>query len=154
VRAQPQRRYAPPLLAAVNGWGVDKRGRPVRCIPVVDVANPSSTWEGVAHIPRSGEVPPGRRRDVERVNAEMTLPVGTVTFVLGDMASSTRLWEQHPDVMPAVLGRIDVLAGEVLVRHQGARPAEQGEGDNLVAAFGNASDAIRYAAELQAALVA
>jgi predicted ATPase/class 3 adenylate cyclase/DNA-binding CsgD family transcriptional regulator len=108
----------------------------------------------VARIPRSGEVAPGRRRDVERVIAEMTLPVGTVTFVLGDMASSTRLWEQHPDVMPAVLGRIDVLAGEVLVRHQGARPAEQGEGDNLVAAFGNASDAIRYAAELQAALVA
>jgi class 3 adenylate cyclase len=37
------------------------------------------------------------------------LPTGTVTFVLGDVAGSTRLWEDHPQAMPAVLERLDEL---------------------------------------------
>lgn len=80
-------------------------------------------------------------------------PTGTVTFVLADMASSTRHWELAPDDMPAVLARVDALANAELERHNGHRPPEQGEGDNLVAVFVRATDAVNYAADLQAALV-
>ena len=31
------------------------------------------------------------------------LPTGTVTFVLGDVVGSTRLWQEHGEAMPAVL---------------------------------------------------
>jgi len=81
------------------------------------------------------------------------LPTGTVTFVLGDVAGSTQLWEQRPAEMPAVLARLDALVDAGVAAHGGVRPAEQGEGDNFVAAFGKAADAVAFAAELQVALV-
>jgi class 3 adenylate cyclase len=37
------------------------------------------------------------------------LPTGTVTFLFTDIDGSTRLWEQHPDVMGAVVARPDAL---------------------------------------------
>ncbi|MFL5795489.1 MAG: hypothetical protein ACJ77H_16050, partial [Actinomycetota bacterium] len=33
------------------------------------------------------------------------LPSGTVTFLLTDIEGSTRLWQQHPDVMGEVVDR-------------------------------------------------
>jgi len=37
------------------------------------------------------------------------LPVGTITFLLTDVGGSTRLWEQHPELMPTALVRHDAL---------------------------------------------
>jgi hypothetical protein len=37
------------------------------------------------------------------------LPTGTVTFLFTDTEGSTRLWEQHPEQMRAVLARHDAL---------------------------------------------
>ena len=37
------------------------------------------------------------------------LPTGTVTFLFTDLEGSTRLWEQHPDVMQGALARHDEL---------------------------------------------
>ena len=37
------------------------------------------------------------------------LPSGTVTFLFTDLEGSTRLWEEHPDAMPAALARHDEL---------------------------------------------
>jgi len=79
------------------------------------------------------------------------LPAGTVTFVLGDIAGSTRLWEEQP-AMPSVLARLDELVDELLATTNGVRPAEQGEGDNFVAAFAKAGDAVAFAAALQSSL--
>ena len=80
------------------------------------------------------------------------LPAGTVTFVLGDVAGSTRIWEQHPGDMPAALVRLDEIVGTLVAASGGTRPVEQGEGDNFVAAFAHARDAVAFAAALARAL--
>src|SRR5438270_216781 len=64
-----------------------------------------------------------------------SLPVGTVTLLLADVEGSTRLWEKEPSVMKEALARHDGAVVEILRRHAGARPVEQGEGDSFVAAF-------------------
>jgi class 3 adenylate cyclase len=40
------------------------------------------------------------------------LPTGTVTFLFTDIEGSTRLWEQHPEAMTAVLARHDAILSE------------------------------------------
>jgi predicted ATPase/class 3 adenylate cyclase/DNA-binding CsgD family transcriptional regulator len=81
------------------------------------------------------------------------VPGGTVTFVLGDIAGSTRLWEEKPEAMPGVLARLDELVDFLLVTNNGVRPTEQGEGDSFVAAFTKASDAVAFAAGVQSCLI-
>jgi predicted ATPase/class 3 adenylate cyclase/DNA-binding CsgD family transcriptional regulator len=80
------------------------------------------------------------------------LPSGTVTFLLTDLEGSTRLWEADPANAAAVVPRHRVLIGEAVEDHGGGRPLEQGEGDNVVAAFGRATDAVRAAHAAQVAL--
>jgi predicted ATPase/class 3 adenylate cyclase/DNA-binding CsgD family transcriptional regulator len=80
------------------------------------------------------------------------LPVRTVTFVLGDVAGSTRLWEECAANMPAALTHLDEMVGTLVAASDGTRPVEQGEGDNFVAAFANARDAVAFAAALGRAL--
>jgi class 3 adenylate cyclase len=75
-------------------------------------------------------------------------PSGTVSFVLGDMVGSTRLWEDHAAVMPEVLARLDALVVEHADVRAGHRPPEQGEGDNFVVAFARPVDAVEFAADL------
>jgi len=77
-----------------------------------------------------------------------------LSFVLGDMVGSTRLWEKHPLELPAVLARLDALVTEHLDAFGGHRPAEQGEGENFVAAFERPDAAVGFAAGVQAALCA
>lgn len=81
-------------------------------------------------------------------------PTGTATVVLGDVAGSTRLWQEHPGVMTGVSRRIVELLEELTAAHGGHRPREQGEGDNFVATFAAAVDAAAFAVSLDAALAA
>ena len=82
------------------------------------------------------------------------LPTGVVTFLLTDIAGSTQLWETAPERMTDVIARhYEILHGAV-IRNNGALPVEQGEGDSIVAAFRNGSDAIGAALEAQQALAA
>ena len=80
------------------------------------------------------------------------LPVGTVTFLLGDLEGSTRLWEQHPDAMTKAVARLYELVDEGIARLGGARPVEQGEGDSVVAVFARASDALVCSVAIQLAI--
>src|SRR5688572_26424945 len=80
------------------------------------------------------------------------LPVGTVTFLLTDIAGSTRLWEDAPEAMAAATARHYALIDEIVARCNGTRPIEQGEGDSTVAAFSRASDAVLAALEIQRAM--
>src|SRR5947209_8893458 len=84
-------------------------------------------------------------------DASFQLPVGTVTFLLTDIEGSTRLWEGAPETMGAAIGRHYELLDEVISRHGGVRPVEQGEGDSVVAAFTRASDALAAALDAQRA---
>ncbi|MHB8463467.1 MAG: LuxR C-terminal-related transcriptional regulator [Acidimicrobiales bacterium] len=76
------------------------------------------------------------------------LPVGTVTFVLADVEGSTRLWAETPDDMAAAMTRLNATVDDLVGRHEGVRPLEQGEGDSFVAAFARPSDAGAFALEL------
>src|SRR4029453_18948284 len=80
------------------------------------------------------------------------LPTGTVTFLLSDIEGSTRLWSEHPGVMPKAVSEVYAIFDEAVARHEGVRPVEQGEGDSVVAAFSRASDSLAAALEVQRAL--
>jgi predicted ATPase/class 3 adenylate cyclase/DNA-binding CsgD family transcriptional regulator len=82
------------------------------------------------------------------------LPTGTVTLLLADVESSTRLWQTEPEEMTAAVARLDRTVCEVISAHHGVRPVEQGEGDGFVVAFARASDAVACALELQRAPLA
>src|ERR1700722_8736211 len=86
------------------------------------------------------------------IDGTFALPAGTVTFVLTDIAGSTRLWESAPDAMAEAVADHYRLLEEAIARHGGVRPVEQGEGDSVVAAFARASDAVAAALEAQRAL--
>ena len=79
------------------------------------------------------------------------LPTGTVTFMLTDIVGSTRTWESDEAAAGAAVARHDELLDEVITRHGGVRPLEQGEGDSTVAVFGHVADAVTAALEAQAA---
>ncbi|MHB8465579.1 MAG: helix-turn-helix transcriptional regulator [Acidimicrobiales bacterium] len=81
-----------------------------------------------------------------------SLPVGTVTFLLTDIAGSTRLWESDSVGMAKAVARHYELLADAVGRHGGVRPVEQGEGDSIVAAFSRASDALAAAFDVQRAI--
>ncbi len=76
-------------------------------------------------------------------------PTGTVTFLFTDIEDSSRLWEQHPQAMKAVLARHDQLMQAAVASHNGVLVKTTGDGIHAV--FGTADDAARAAvASLQA----
>ena len=79
------------------------------------------------------------------------LPTGTVTYLLTDVAGSTRLWERHPDEMAVAVARHYELLDSAVALHRGERPVEQGGGDSIVAVFARASDALAAALDVQLA---
>jgi predicted ATPase/class 3 adenylate cyclase/DNA-binding CsgD family transcriptional regulator len=80
------------------------------------------------------------------------LPIGTVTFLLTDIESSTIAWVSDADSMGDAVARHYELLDEAISAFGGVRPEEQGEGDSAVAAFSRASDALRAALRAQLAL--
>jgi len=84
--------------------------------------------------------------------ATADLPAGTVTFLLTDVEGSTPLWEADMDTMALAMARHEEILAGAIAANGGARPLEQGEGDNVVAAFNRASDAAATALTAQRAL--
>jgi predicted ATPase/class 3 adenylate cyclase/DNA-binding CsgD family transcriptional regulator len=82
------------------------------------------------------------------------MPAGTVTFLLTDIESSTRLWEAGAAAMREAVARHYEILDEAIARHDGSRPVEQGEGDSVVAAFALAANALAAALDAQRALLA
>ena len=84
--------------------------------------------------------------------APPSLPTGTVTFLITDVESSTRHWEEERVAMQAAMLRHDSIFNSAIERHQG-QPVESGrEGDSVLAAFVRATDAVACALEIQLAL--
>lgn len=82
------------------------------------------------------------------------LPTGTVTLLLADVEGSTRLWQTQQEEMTASIARLDRMVSEIIAKHHGVRPVEQGEGDSFVVAFTRATKAVACALELQQAPLA
>jgi predicted ATPase/class 3 adenylate cyclase/DNA-binding CsgD family transcriptional regulator len=75
-----------------------------------------------------------------------------VTFLLTDVAGSTRVWTAGgPEAASAMARQAEIIATAVAA-HGGIRPLEQGEGDSMVAVFERASDALAAAVDAQLGL--
>ena len=85
--------------------------------------------------------------------AEAELPAGTVTFLLTDIESSTRLWESVPEAMEVALERHDRLVTDVIEEHAGVIITSRGEGDSFFAVFPSAVAAVEAAGACQLRLV-
>jgi class 3 adenylate cyclase len=116
-------------------------------------AEPSAATRALARQIEEGQpprlVPPSRSTTALPA---VEVPTGTVTFLLTDIEGSTRLWEEHPEAMEAVLARHDDLAAGIVAAHDGILVKHRGEGDSLFAVFPRALDAITTACALQRAL--
>ena len=77
----------------------------------------------------------------------MNLPSGTVTFLFTDIEGSTKLAQQYPDAMPALLARHHEILIQPIQAHNGY--VFQVVGDSFSAAFHSASDALNAALEAQ-----
>lgn len=102
-------------------------------------------WDQLAQFDRMGEAPP------HVVEASRRLPTGVVTFLLTDVAGSTRLWEGDTDAMAGAIARHYALLDVAITLHGDVRPTEQGEGDGVVGAFYVPSDAVAAALDAQRA---
>ena len=78
------------------------------------------------------------------------LPTGTITFLFTDLATSTRLWEEHPQAMETALARHDELLGSAVRAHGGH--VIKHTGDGLLAVFATADAAVTAAVDGQRAL--
>src|SRR6266487_236308 len=81
---------------------------------------------------------------------EQRLPTGTVTFLFTDIEGSTKLAQQYPDAMPALLARHHEILNQCMQIHHGF--VFQIVGDSFSAAFHAASDALSAALETQRSL--
>ena len=75
------------------------------------------------------------------------LPTGTVTFLFTDIEASTRLAQEHPKEMPALLARHNAILNQSIEMYQGY--VFRIVGDSYSAAFDTASDALHAALEAQ-----
>ncbi|HEU5103107.1 MAG TPA: adenylate/guanylate cyclase domain-containing protein, partial [Roseiflexaceae bacterium] len=97
------------------------------------------------------------RADLERtaiaadeMREQLPLPMGTVTFLFTDIEGSSRLWEQHPQAMPAALACHDTLLRQTIGAHGGV--VFKTVGDSVHAAFARAPDALAAALTAQRTL--
>ena len=77
----------------------------------------------------------------------MNLPSGTVTFLFTDIEGSTKLAQQYPDEMPALLARHHEILKESIQTQNGY--VFQVVGDSFAVAFHSASDALHAALNVQ-----
>ncbi len=77
-------------------------------------------------------------------------PTGTVTFVFTDIEGSTRLWERHPDTMPAALERHDAVLRDAVESAGGV--VVKSTGDGSLAVFERPGAAIAATVAMQRAL--
>ena len=79
------------------------------------------------------------------------LPTGTVTFLFTDLEGSTRLWEEHHELMRGALARHDEILRDAVEKHDGR--VVKTTGDGLHAVFAVAPDAVAAALDAQRALI-
>jgi predicted ATPase/class 3 adenylate cyclase len=76
-----------------------------------------------------------------------TFPTGTVTFLFTDIEGSTKLSQQYPESMPALLARHNEILNQAIKSYNGF--VFQVVGDSYAVSFHNASDALNAALQAQ-----
>ncbi|HXQ39339.1 MAG TPA: adenylate/guanylate cyclase domain-containing protein, partial [Anaerolineales bacterium] len=80
-------------------------------------------------------------------SAPLRLPTGTVTFLFTDIEGSTKLWENHPEVMKSALAEHDSILKGAIESNRGHIIKTTGDGVHAV--FTTAIDAINSAIAAQ-----
>ena len=80
------------------------------------------------------------------------LPSGVVTFLLTDIESSARLWDDEPTAMGTAVLEHELLITRSVEDSRGVVLKHRGEGDSTFSVFPSASDAVRAAYALQLAI--
>ena len=80
-------------------------------------------------------------------NTKRELPTGTVTFLFTDIEGSTKLAQQYPEAMPAMITRHNEILTQVFGSHHGY--VFQIIGDSFAVAFHNVKDALNAAIQAQ-----
>jgi predicted ATPase/class 3 adenylate cyclase len=80
----------------------------------------------------------------------LMLPSGTVTFLFTDIEGSTKLAQEYPEAMPALLSRHNEILDQAIKAHNGF--VFQVVGDSFSASFYSASDALNAALDAQRVL--
>jgi class 3 adenylate cyclase len=75
------------------------------------------------------------------------LPSGTVTFLFTDIEGSTKLAQEYPDAMPALMARHNEILDQAIQNHNGF--VFQIVGDSFCASFHQANDALQAALDAQ-----
>src|SRR5438128_10347868 len=86
--------------------------------------------------------------------AMAALPEGIVAFLLTDLESSTRLWEDRPGAMRKAMVQHDAIIGRAVERHGGALVETGREGDSVLAVFRKTAGAAACALEIQREIAA
>jgi predicted ATPase/class 3 adenylate cyclase/Tfp pilus assembly protein PilF len=84
----------------------------------------------------------------------VSLPTGTVTFLLTDIEGSTTLWERHGETMGAAVARHEEIITSAVQDHGGVLIKAKGEGDSTFSVFPRATDAAAAAVDAQTRLIA
>jgi predicted ATPase/class 3 adenylate cyclase len=79
--------------------------------------------------------------------SEQRLPAGTVTFLFTDIEGSTRLSQEYPEALPALLKRHDEILTQSIRSHGGH--IFRNIGDSFCAAFSSATNAVSAALHAQ-----
>jgi class 3 adenylate cyclase len=84
----------------------------------------------------------------------VSLPTGTVTFLLTDIEGSTALWEGHGEAMGAAVARHEEIITSTVQDDGGVLVKAKGEGDSTFSVFPRATDAAAAAIDAQTRLIA
>lgn len=88
--------------------------------------------------------------EVPRAETSTALPTGTVTFLFTDIEGSTKLAQEYPDAIPALLARHHEILKQRVQAHNGH--VFQIVGDSICAAFRSANEALEAALDAQRSL--
>ncbi len=107
---------------------------------------------GLSIDPARRPATPGELVERLRAGWDDPTPTGVATVLLTDVVESSTLWEQSPQLVPALLAEMQLVVDRNVEDHGGRRIGATVEGDATVSVFPNAASAVRAAVGLQRGL--
>ncbi len=93
-----------------------------------------------------------RGRNGRGAHENRPLPISVLTFLMTDVAGSTRMWEERPDIAGGVLERHEAVIRTIVHERGGVLIRSKGEGDSTFSVFADACGSVIAAVEIQLAL--